>query len=207
MISMGWVTCCALVKNGTRFLGMSPRGGIAEPPWHQYSGVSPVCQSRFLADHVLVTTAVPALSRRGYRRRPHADRLLRLERAGIERQSGHQEQTDQIHRIGLRRRDRPPRKTSDRRRYAGFVFHPPMLELCRNRSRLSPPSSASCRAAAPALRPPSAPCRARTSPDARPSPPAKRRLPRPSSARSRAAPRRRRLSRRTARALAQCRAD
>jgi len=31
-------------RNGTRYLGMSPRGGIAEPPWPHYSETGPGCQ-------------------------------------------------------------------------------------------------------------------------------------------------------------------
>src|SRR5882757_6546434 len=54
---------------------------------------------------------IPRRRRRGYRRRTEAHGLLRPQRPDVERSSGHQEQRDQIDRIGLRRRDRPLHKT------------------------------------------------------------------------------------------------
>src|SRR5712691_7031150 len=55
------------------------------------------------------------------------DRLLRLQRSDVKRQSGHQEKTDEVDRIGLRRRNRPPHKFPYRRCRAGFVFHARVL--------------------------------------------------------------------------------
>src|SRR6267378_3319074 len=55
------------------------------------------------------------------------DRLLRLQRSDVKRQAGHQEKTDEVHRIGLRRRDRPPHKFPYRGCRAGFLFHAGVL--------------------------------------------------------------------------------
>ena len=59
--------------------------------------------------------------------RTQADGLLRPQRSDVERQSGNQEKTDEIHRIGLRRRDRPPHESFDRRYWIGVVFHAAVL--------------------------------------------------------------------------------
>src|ERR1700687_1470717 len=68
-----------------------------------------------------------SVARRRYRRRTQPDGLLRLQRANVERRSCNQEKTDEIDRVGLRRRDRPPHKTSDRRSRTGVVFHAGVL--------------------------------------------------------------------------------
>src|SRR5229473_7431635 len=74
-----------------------------------------------------------SVARGGDGRGTEADRLLRLQRADIERRSRDQEKTDQINRVGLRRRDRPPRKTPDDSRRSSFLFHGVLLlEMARN---------------------------------------------------------------------------
>ena len=87
------------------------------------------------------------------------DRLLRLQRSNVKRQSGDQEKTDEVHRIGLRRRDRPPHKISHRRCRAGFFFHAEvLLEMvpiwkgkCIRRDALMPPQALSAATRAPAV--------------------------------------------------------
>src|SRR5882672_9415 len=84
----------------------------------------------------MTTGGWQSIARCGYRWRSHPDRLLRLQRADVERQAGDQEKTDEIDRIGLRRRDRPTRKTSDDGCWTGFVFHVEvLLETARNWKR------------------------------------------------------------------------
>src|ERR1700716_2970551 len=68
-----------------------------------------------------------SVARCGHRRGAHAERPLRLSRPRIERESGNQEKTDEIDRIGLRRRDRPSRKTWDASCRAGLFFHAAVL--------------------------------------------------------------------------------
>src|SRR2546429_4287288 len=90
------------------------------------------------------------------RRRTQADGLLRPQRSHIERQSSDQEKTDKIKRIGLRRRDRPPQKSSDRRHRIAVVFHAAvLLDTEANwkgqiRSSLTPPPASSAATTAPA---------------------------------------------------------
>src|SRR6266481_2474941 len=97
-----------------------------------------------------MTNGAQSIARRGDRRRTQADGLLRLQRPGVERQSGHQEKTDKIKRIGLRRRDRPSQKSSDRCHRIAVVFHAAVLldtggnwkGQIRSALTASPPSSA-----------------------------------------------------------------
>src|SRR6266576_2604626 len=92
----------------------------------------------------------------GWRSQP--DRLLRLQRSDVKRQSGDQEKTDEVDRIGLRRRDRPPHKFPYRRCRAGFLFHAGvLLEMvliwkgkCIRRYALTAPPAASVAGTAPA---------------------------------------------------------
>jgi hypothetical protein len=68
-----------------------------------------------------------SVARDGDRRGTKPYRLLGLQRPDIERPSGHQKKRDEIDRVGLRRRDRPPHKTSYHSRRTGFVFHAVVL--------------------------------------------------------------------------------
>src|SRR5216684_6267355 len=82
---------------------------------------------------VLCYVIAASVARGGDGRGTEADRLLRLQRADIERRSRNQEKTDEINRVGLRRRNRPPRKTPDDSRRSGFLFHGVLLlEMARN---------------------------------------------------------------------------
>src|SRR5439155_4651691 len=105
---------------------------------------------------IVVEFAKTSVARHGDRRRTEADGLLRPQRSHIERQSGHQEKTDKINRIGLRRRDRPPQKSSDRRHRIAVVFHAAvLLDMQGNwkgqiRSSLTPPPASSAATTAPA---------------------------------------------------------
>src|SRR5258708_6103418 len=74
-------------------------------------------------------------------RGPEADRLLRLQRADIDGRPRNQEETYEIDRVGLRRRDRPPRKPSDDSCRSGFLFHGVLLlEMPRNwKGQMYPP--------------------------------------------------------------------
>ena len=69
---------------------------------------------------------------RGGDRRGTADGILRLQRTGVKRQSRHQQEGEEINRIGLRRGDCPPHQASGRCG-AGIVFHAVFLrETARN---------------------------------------------------------------------------
>ena len=54
-------------RNGTRYLGMSPRGGIAGPPEPYYSETGPGCQcaSPGLAAHIMVGSGMHAFAAAG----------------------------------------------------------------------------------------------------------------------------------------------
>jgi hypothetical protein len=96
---------------------MSPASG--------YAGDSG--ESKLLVRHPATDGCLRSVPRRGDRRRTQANRLLWPQRSHIERQSRDQEKADKIKRIGLRRRDRPPPKASDRRTRIAVVFHAAVL--------------------------------------------------------------------------------
>ena len=59
--------------------------------------------------------------------------FLGLQRADVERQSGHEHERDEIGGVGLRRRRYPARETSDGGTRAGFGFHGVvLLEMVRD---------------------------------------------------------------------------
>jgi hypothetical protein len=103
-------------------------------PFHGEAAMSPASgyvgdsrESKQLVRRGSTNGWVHSIARGGNRRWTQACRLLRPQRSHIERQSGHQEKTDKIKRIGLRRRDRPPQKSSDRGSRIGVVFHAAVL--------------------------------------------------------------------------------
>src|SRR5258708_33981615 len=68
-------------------------------------------------------TMIASVARRRHRRWTQPHGLLRLQRADVERRSCNQEKADEVDHIGLRRRDRPPHKFSDRCCRTGPFFH------------------------------------------------------------------------------------
>src|SRR6266446_7924549 len=107
-------------------MGSPFHGEAAMSPASGYAGDSR--ESKQLVRRLLLANGcLRSIARGGDRRRTQANRLLRPQRSDIERQSGDQEKTDEIHRIGLRRRDRPPPKSSDRRLRIAVFFHSAVL--------------------------------------------------------------------------------
>jgi hypothetical protein len=103
-------------------------------PFHGEAAMSPASgyvgdsrESKQLVRRPTTNGCLHSIARRGDRRRAQANRLLRPQRSHIERQSRDQEKTDKIKRIGLRRRDRLPQKSSERRPRIGVVFHAAVL--------------------------------------------------------------------------------
>src|SRR5450631_4918183 len=79
------------------------------------------------------STRCCSVARCGDRRRTETHRLLGPQAADVERRPGDQEESHEIHHIGLRWRDRPPHNTSDDGSWTGFVFHAVLLlEMVRD---------------------------------------------------------------------------
>src|SRR5258706_16394646 len=113
---------CARSKKGEQRLnGIAISRGGCDVPKAGYAGKT---RRRKGCLSIFVGFLIP---RCGDRRRTQACGLLRPQRSRIERQSQDQEKTDEIDRIRLRRGDRPPHKSSDRRHWIGIVRHGAVL--------------------------------------------------------------------------------